>query len=107
VTWPTRATTRRQARGAGWLAPPVAVQVAPSQRHEAPSMITVAAGALEASARVRLVAGASARAGAAANRAAAMQNSAHEKISGNGSERQDCAPEIANVSFNRKLSSAK
>src|SRR5690606_33056334 len=73
VTGPSLATTRRQARVAGWLEPPVAVQASPSQRQVAPSTITRPVGAWAASTRVALVAGAWAKAGAAANRATAAR----------------------------------
>src|SRR5690606_2766415 len=74
VTAPKRWTARRQARVAGWLAPPEAVQVAPSQRQVAPSKMTRPEGAVAASARVRRVGDWAgwARAGAAAKTAAAM-----------------------------------
>src|SRR5690606_39953022 len=81
VTGPSLATTRREARVAGWLDPPVAVQASPSQRQVAPSTMTRPDGALAASARTALVAGASARAGAAAKSTAATRRARMREFS--------------------------
>ena len=103
VTGPNRATTRRQARVAGWLAPPLAVQVAPSQRQAAPSMMVRSAGALDASASTALETGASAKAGAATSMVAAISRARMGRTPRMGQGRS--SPDDASVSFHTKLSS--